>query len=158
MVAAKKQLPGSRAPCSLQSIEVILGLSLLLVPFTLVLLLLLFPRAVASCGNSILPLRVALAAAAAAVHGSAWSFFHRSASHLRQMPRCILKLGRLCFCRWLGVKTLDWLWLATGGGSHEATAVDRSVRACVAREQKRNGCKDVGEFLGVRGRLIILGI
>ena len=97
MVAAKKQLPGSRAPCSLQSIEVILGLSLLLVPFTLVLLLLLFPRAVASCGNSILPLRVALAAAAAAVHGSAWSFFHRSASHLRQMPRCILKLGRLCF-------------------------------------------------------------
>jgi hypothetical protein len=117
LVAAKKQLPGSRVPCSLQRIEVILGLSVLLVPFTLILLLLLFPRAVASCGNSILPLRVALAAAAA-----------------------------------------DWLWLATGGGSHEATAVDRSVRACVAREQKRNGRKDVGEFLGVRIRLLILGI
>ena len=143
MVAAKKQLPGSRAPCSLQSIEVILGLSLLLVPFTLVLLLLLFPRAVASCGNSILPLRVALAAAAAAVHGSAWSFFHRSASHLRQMPRCILKLGRLCFCRWLGVKTLDWLWLATGGGSHCCGQKCTRVRCARAKTKREQGCGNV---------------
>jgi len=47
---SKKQRPGSRVPCSLHIIEVILGLTFLLAPFALTPLLLL--RAVASCSTT----------------------------------------------------------------------------------------------------------